>query len=101
MLLDRRLRRETVEADAKAYHVHLSLGETLDAGGVEDVAKDTLGMESVAKAAAPLGETVNLGMGEIIHCRVVGTGEVREDGLDTQGALGIVEAVGNFGKVGL
>ena len=99
--LDGGLRRDAVKADTETHHIHLRLGETLDARRVEYVAEDAGGVDGVAEGGAPAGEAVDLGAGVGVLRGVVGTGEVGEDGLDTQGTSGSVEQACKLVEVAL
>ena len=95
------LRRDAVKANTETNHIHLRLGETLDARRVEYVAEDAGGVDGVAEGGAPAGEAVDLGAGVGVLRGVVGTGEVGEDGLDPQGAPRSVEQACKLVEVAL
>ena len=79
MALDRRQWRDAIKANAKAHHVHLSLWEPLNTRGVEEMAEDAGDVERRTEVGAPTGETVYLGMGEIVLPWFVGTSQMGED----------------------
>ena len=79
MALDRRQWRDAIKANTKAHHVHLSLWEPLNTRGVEEMAEDAGDVERRTKVGAPTGETVYLGMGEIVLPWFVGTSQMGED----------------------
>ena len=86
---------DAVEAEAEAHHVHLCLGETRNARGVEDMMENLVAVvNGTVEAVAPSAEFVYLGMGEVVHVGVFTAGEVREDGAHLKGVGELVEAVG-------
>lgn len=100
-LLHRGLGRDAVKPYAKTNHVELGLGEALYARRIEDMAENTGRGKVVAQSCTPFGETFYLSPCEGIHFGVVGTGKMRENGLDAKGTVGCVEATDKRRYIGI
>ena len=100
-LLHRGLGRDAVKPYAKTNHVELGLGEALYARRIEDMTENTGRGKVIAQSCTPFGETFYLSPCEGIHFGVVGTGKMRENGLDAKRAVGCIEATDKRRYIGI